>query len=219
MCKERGVCFDADSAPRYPDNNCAAVYTGFGPTKDPQTAFPEYLNHSNISSLTSQYAPSTFLAQSVGKPFQMFETNTASSGGFPGIIDSFGAALWATDSGFQMANFSEALLPLRSSPNCPVGVPQVDCLSDVLYFLDPCRGLREVGHISRHRSGCQQKEYPYPCLCHLAECCALRTRLVQLRHGSERHYRQQRCHLGWRWPNWAACRNPGDCQGEILTSC
>lgn len=42
----------------------------------------------------------------------MFETNTASCGGFPGISDSFGAALWATDYGLQMAfaGFSGALL-------------------------------------------------------------------------------------------------------------
>jgi len=42
----------------------------------------------------------------------MFETNTASCGGFAGISDSFGAALWALDFGLQMAysNFSGALL-------------------------------------------------------------------------------------------------------------
>lgn len=42
----------------------------------------------------------------------MFKTNTAPCGGFPGISNSFGAALWATDFGSQMAytNFSEALL-------------------------------------------------------------------------------------------------------------
>lgn len=42
----------------------------------------------------------------------MFETNTASCGGFPGISDSFGAALWAVDYGLQMAasNFTNALL-------------------------------------------------------------------------------------------------------------
>ena len=52
------------------------------------------------------------MAQSIGKPFHMFETNTASCGGFDGVSNSFGAALWATDYGFQMAytNFSEALL-------------------------------------------------------------------------------------------------------------
>ncbi|KAF9649324.1 glycoside hydrolase family 79 protein [Thelephora ganbajun] len=100
------------SVERYPNDNCAAIYPALGPAKDPQTEFPNYLNHGNIQSLTSQYTASTLLAQSVGKPFHMFETNTASCGGFKGISNSFGAALWATDYGFQMAhsNFSEALL-------------------------------------------------------------------------------------------------------------
>lgn len=42
----------------------------------------------------------------------MFETNTASCGGFPGLSDSFGAALWGVDYGMIMAfnNFSQALL-------------------------------------------------------------------------------------------------------------
>jgi len=41
----------------------------------------------------------------------MFETNTASCGGFPGISDSFGAALWGLDYALTMAasNFSAAL--------------------------------------------------------------------------------------------------------------
>jgi len=41
----------------------------------------------------------------------MFETNTASCGGFVGISDSFGAALWSLDYAMQMAysNFSGAL--------------------------------------------------------------------------------------------------------------
>ena len=104
--------FDTDLASRYPDDNCAAIYSGLGTPVDPQTEFIKYLDHGNIQSLTSQYIPSTLLAQSVGKPFHMFETNTASCGGFKGISNSFGAALWATDYGFQMAytNFSEALL-------------------------------------------------------------------------------------------------------------
>lgn len=40
-----------------------------------------------------------------------FETNTASCGGFPGISNAFGSALWALDYGLQMAysNFSGAL--------------------------------------------------------------------------------------------------------------
>lgn len=58
------------------------------------------------------YLDSTNIAQQAGKPFLMFETNTASCGGFPGASDSFGAALWALDYGLQMAygNFSGAML-------------------------------------------------------------------------------------------------------------
>lgn len=41
----------------------------------------------------------------------MFETNTASCSGFPGLSDSFGAALWALDWSLTLAynNFSTAL--------------------------------------------------------------------------------------------------------------
>lgn len=42
----------------------------------------------------------------------MLETNTASCGGFAGVSDSFGAALWGVDYAMQMAwgNFSGAML-------------------------------------------------------------------------------------------------------------
>lgn len=62
--------------------------------------------------MVSPYTNSTAFAQSVGKPFMMFETNTASCGGFAGISNSYGAALWALDYGLQMAyvNFTGALL-------------------------------------------------------------------------------------------------------------
>lgn len=41
----------------------------------------------------------------------MFETNSASCGGFAGLSDSFGIALWGVDYALQMAfsNFSTAL--------------------------------------------------------------------------------------------------------------
>ena len=41
----------------------------------------------------------------------MFETNTASCGGFPGVSDSFGAALWGVDYALKLASvgFSGAL--------------------------------------------------------------------------------------------------------------
>ena len=62
--------------------------------------------------MTQSYLNSASLAQQAGKPLLMFETNTASCGGFPGVSDSFGAALWAIDYGLQMAysGFSGALL-------------------------------------------------------------------------------------------------------------
>lgn len=103
-----------DGGSSYPDNNCAQVFpdSGFGPIKDPQVVFPDYLNHTSGVIIAQNYISSTALAQSVGKPFLMFETNTASCGGFPGLSDSFGAALWALDYGLQMAysNFTGALL-------------------------------------------------------------------------------------------------------------
>ncbi|KAG6856829.1 hypothetical protein H0H87_000306 [Tephrocybe sp. NHM501043] len=51
-------------------------------------------------------------AQALGKPFMLFETNTATCSGLQGISDTFGAAMWAVDYGLTMAaaNFSGALL-------------------------------------------------------------------------------------------------------------
>jgi len=65
-----------------------------------------------VQALVQPYLASTAIAQTSNKPFIMFETNSASCGGFPGISDSFGATLWTLDYGLQMAhaNFSEALL-------------------------------------------------------------------------------------------------------------
>ncbi|KAH9914075.1 uncharacterized protein BXZ73DRAFT_81751 [Epithele typhae] len=96
----------------YPDDNCAAFYSGFGEPKDPQVEFANYLNHNMGVNTVAQYLGSTALAQQVGKPFIMFETNSASCGGYAGISTSFGATLWALDYGLTMAasNFSHALL-------------------------------------------------------------------------------------------------------------
>lgn len=95
----------------YPDANCFAQF-GVGSPRDPQVVFFNYLNHGSGQNLVRPYLNSSALAIQHGKPFIMFETNTASCGGFPGVSDSFGAALWALDYGLQMAygNFSEALL-------------------------------------------------------------------------------------------------------------
>ena len=98
----------------YPEQNCAAEFPngGFGPIQDPQTVFPQYLTHTSSQTLVQPYLNTSFIAQQLGKEFMMFETNTASCGGFPGVSDSFGSALWAVDYGLQMAysNFTGALL-------------------------------------------------------------------------------------------------------------
>ena len=73
---------------------------------------PMYLTHATGVRVTEQYLNATRLAQEVGKPFMMFETNSASCGGFAGISDAFAAALWGLDYGLMMAysNFTGALL-------------------------------------------------------------------------------------------------------------
>lgn len=95
----------------YPTDNCYAVY-GSGTPRDAQTMFPTYLNHSAGQSIVQAYVNSGNYAQQKNKKLLMFETNTASCGGFPGISDSFGAALWGIDYSMQMAysNFSGAMM-------------------------------------------------------------------------------------------------------------
>ncbi|KAI0742958.1 hypothetical protein C8Q80DRAFT_1273535 [Daedaleopsis nitida] len=96
----------------YPNDNCGEIYAALGPAKDPQVEFPKYLDHSLGVNTIQPYLNSTRIAQESGKPFIMFETNSASCGGFSGISTSFGAAPWALDYGLEMAasNFSHALL-------------------------------------------------------------------------------------------------------------
>uniref|UniRef100_D8QFJ7 Glycoside hydrolase family 79 protein n=1 Tax=Schizophyllum commune (strain H4-8 / FGSC 9210) TaxID=578458 RepID=D8QFJ7_SCHCM len=116
----------------YPDNNCFAMYGANGSPKVNQDEFPLFLNHTAPVSLLQPYLNSSALAQGAGLPFYMLETNTASCGGFPGISNSYGAALWALDYGFQLAysNFSGGMLHVggqnvfynvRDSPMSPPG--------------------------------------------------------------------------------------------------
>ncbi|KIJ18005.1 glycoside hydrolase family 79 protein [Paxillus involutus ATCC 200175] len=95
---------------RYPTDNCYAQF-GTGTPRTGQEMLPSYLTHQSGQQIVSEYLSSTVYAQTVGKPFLMFETNTASCGGFPGLSDSFTAALWAVDYGLQMAyvNFTNAM--------------------------------------------------------------------------------------------------------------
>jgi len=96
----------------YPDNNCFAQFGGSGEPKVLQDEFPLYLSHDSPTKLLAPFLNASDYARRVGKPFLMFETNTASCGGFPGISDSFAAALWGLDYGLMMASkdFSGALL-------------------------------------------------------------------------------------------------------------
>ncbi|KIL60002.1 glycoside hydrolase family 79 protein [Amanita muscaria Koide BX008] len=94
---------------RYPNNNCAQF--GVGSSRDPQQLLSSYLAHNFTTSFVAPYINSTNIAQQIGKPVIMLETNTASCGGFNGISNSFAAALWALDYGLQMAyvNFTMAM--------------------------------------------------------------------------------------------------------------
>ena len=99
------------------------------PPRDPIAMLPTYLTHEAGKSFAQPYLNSTMLAQQWGKPFMMFETNTASCGGFPGVSDSCGSALWAIDYGLQMAysNFTGALLHVGGQ----------DVSYNVSFFLPP----------------------------------------------------------------------------------
>uniref|UniRef100_A0A8H7XVC6 Beta-glucuronidase C-terminal domain-containing protein n=1 Tax=Psilocybe cubensis TaxID=181762 RepID=A0A8H7XVC6_PSICU len=98
------------SVEHYPTDNCYAQY-GTGTPRDAQSLFPTYLTHTSAQTILAPYLNSTTYAQSKSKRMLMFETNTASCGGFAGISDAFGAALWGVDYALQMAhsNFSGAL--------------------------------------------------------------------------------------------------------------
>ncbi|GLB44466.1 putative glycosyl hydrolase family 79 C-terminal beta domain [Lyophyllum shimeji] len=95
----------------YPTDNCFAQF-GIGSYQNPQLLFPTYLDHNAGKAIVTKFLNSSAYAQSKGKKLLMFETNTASCGGFNGISDSFGAALWGLDYSLQMAyaNFSGALM-------------------------------------------------------------------------------------------------------------
>ncbi|KAF8529719.1 glycoside hydrolase family 79 protein [Hysterangium stoloniferum] len=93
----------------YADTRCP---DGHGNIKQSQDALPEYMSHTLAVSQMLAYLNTANIAQAHGKPLIMMETNTASCGGFPGLSDSFGAALWGLDWALQMAysNFSGAMM-------------------------------------------------------------------------------------------------------------
>ncbi|WWC66141.1 uncharacterized protein I206_100041 [Kwoniella pini CBS 10737] len=98
----------AVSVQHYPTNNCQIN----GNVINPQDIFSDFLNHTSAQAQVSPYLGNAATLQGAQKEFVMLETNTASCGGFAGLSDSFGAALWMTDYALQMAwgNFSTALM-------------------------------------------------------------------------------------------------------------
>ncbi|AFR98329.1 hypothetical protein C343_06306 [Cryptococcus neoformans C23] len=92
----------------YPTNNCKVN----GKVIEPQDIFSDFLNHTSAQALVGEYLADSVTVQNAGKELVMLETNTASCGGFAGLSDSFGAAMWLTDFALQMAyaNFSTALM-------------------------------------------------------------------------------------------------------------
>lgn len=92
----------------YPTNNCQIN----GNVIDAQSIFPDFLNHTNPREMAALYTASAQEVVAQGKEILMLETNTASCGGFAGLSDSFGAAMWMVDWSLQLAytNFSAALM-------------------------------------------------------------------------------------------------------------
>jgi hypothetical protein len=62
----------------YPDANCFAQF-GVGSYRDPQVVFFNYLNHTSGRRLMEPYLNTSRIAQEMGKPLFMFETNTGES--------------------------------------------------------------------------------------------------------------------------------------------
>ncbi|KAG6864519.1 hypothetical protein C0991_008981 [Blastosporella zonata] len=103
------------SVENYPTDNCAAQFNTGAAVVDPQTAFPGFLSHNGQFSgytIIQKFLNSSSFAIANGKRLMMMETNTGSCGGFAGISDAFGAALWGIDYAFQMAfnNFAGGMI-------------------------------------------------------------------------------------------------------------
>lgn len=75
---------------QYPTNNCDVD----GDAIAAQDIFADFLNHTSAQYLTGLFLEGSTEVQAAGKELVMLEMNTASCGGFPGLSDSFGAAMW-----------------------------------------------------------------------------------------------------------------------------
>jgi hypothetical protein len=94
--------------PSYPEDNCGVN----GNYLNAQDIYSEWLNHTSVTNLTTPYFDGTRQALAAGKEMIMFETNTASCGGFAGLSDSFAATLWYVIFLTRSVAFRLTLMPL-----------------------------------------------------------------------------------------------------------
>jgi hypothetical protein len=106
----------AQLAPVEVSSGSLAYVRSFGEHSYPQSAcggsathLDTLMSHSSIVSYTKQFGSEAAVAHSVGKPYFLSETNSATCGG-GGISSTFGAALWIVDYVLQaMVNGVQAL--------------------------------------------------------------------------------------------------------------
>jgi hypothetical protein len=113
----------AQLAPVEVSSHSLSYVRSFGEHSYPQSAcggsathLDILMSHSGIVSYTKQYRSEATVAHSVGKPYFLSETNSATCGG-GGISSTFGAALWIVDyvlqamvNGVQALNFHHGTL-------------------------------------------------------------------------------------------------------------
>ncbi|KAG8991414.1 hypothetical protein FRB90_001352, partial [Tulasnella sp. 427] len=116
----------------YPANNC-----GISGVINPQDIFANYLTHKAANTFVQNYLSTAPSVMAAGLPFVVLETNTASCGGFPGLSDSFGAALWGIDSALALAamNFTQMLLHIggQSTSYNPFTPPPTNMTKDHMW--------------------------------------------------------------------------------------
>ena len=106
---------------------------GYGPAA--RTSSSPFLDRSHWADVDARSAEAAVAAD---LPFIMFETNTASCGGFQGVSNVFASALWGLDYGLQMvySNLTHALIHVGGQ--------------DVYYNVsNPCRSYHETALLTR----------------------------------------------------------------------
>ena len=104
----------------------------------------QLLSHSSTQALLTPYLNTIGIAQQMGKEFMLFETNTASCGGFPGVSDAFASALFMVDFSLQMVtqNIAGAHLHMGGqnasyNVSCLAAFSPLSPHADRLFFAQP----------------------------------------------------------------------------------